>query len=76
MKWKAVARWVRDGKFYTSSGVSAGMDMTLGFICDHYSQGLAQQIANQTEYIWNADPNKDEFASLYGYSAKSNMTKA
>nr|WP_279894981.1 hypothetical protein [Pasteurella multocida] len=52
------------------------MDMTLGFIHDHYGQGLAQQIANQTEYIWNADPNKDEFASLYGYSAKSNMTKA
>ncbi|HDR0636557.1 DJ-1/PfpI family protein [Pasteurella multocida] len=75
VKWKAVARWVRDGKFYSSSGVTAGMDMTLGFIHDHYSQGLAQQIANQTEYIWNADPNKDEFASLYGYSAKSNMTK-
>lgn len=24
--WKPVARWVKSGKFYTSSGVSAGMD--------------------------------------------------
>ena len=28
------ARWVVDGRFYTSSGISAGMDMALGFIAD------------------------------------------
>ncbi|MDP9500183.1 DJ-1/PfpI family protein [Bisgaard Taxon 45] len=65
VKWKAVARWVREGKFYTSSGVSAGMDMTLGFICDQFGEELVYQIANQTEYVWNADPNKDDFATLY-----------
>ncbi|MGC6406920.1 DJ-1/PfpI family protein [Bisgaard Taxon 45] len=65
VKWKAVARWVREGKFYTSSGVSAGMDMTLGFICDQFGKELVYQIANQTEYVWNADPNKDDFATLY-----------
>ena len=27
--WKPEARWVEDGKFMTSSGVSAGMDMAL-----------------------------------------------
>ncbi|WP_101776391.1 DJ-1/PfpI family protein [Pasteurella oralis] len=67
VKWKTVARWVKDNKFYTSSGISAGMDMTLGFIRDHYSEALARQIANQTEYVWNDDPEKDEFAPLYGY---------
>ncbi|MDO5055049.1 MAG: DJ-1/PfpI family protein [Pasteurella oralis] len=67
VRWKAVARWVRDDKFYTSSGISAGMDMTLGFIRDHYGEELARQIANQTEYVWNDDPEKDEFAPLYGY---------
>lgn len=34
VKWVEEARWVVDGKFYTSSGVSAGMDMVLGFIRD------------------------------------------
>ena len=30
VRWRQKARWVSTGKFYTSSGVSAGMDMTLG----------------------------------------------
>ncbi|MGA6101822.1 DJ-1/PfpI family protein [Psychrobacter pocilloporae] len=36
VKWIPEARWVIDGKFYTSSGVSAGMDMALGFIADQH----------------------------------------
>ena len=38
VKWQRVARWVKEGKFYTSSGVSAGMDMALGFIVDYYGK--------------------------------------
>ena len=34
VKWISHARWVVDGKFYTSSGVSAGIDMALGFISE------------------------------------------
>jgi transcriptional regulator GlxA family with amidase domain len=30
--WQKQAYWVRDGKFFTSSGVFAGMDMSLGII--------------------------------------------
>lgn len=67
VQWQAVARWVKDGKFYTSSGVSAGMDMALGFIADHDGEPLAQDIANHTEYQWQRDPNVDHFAKLYGY---------
>ena len=48
--WVQQARWVVDGKFYTSSGVSAGMDMTLGFIADRHDVATARQIANYTEY--------------------------
>lgn len=50
--WVAQARWVVDGKFYTSSGVSAGMDMTLGFIADQYDTATARQIAQYIEYRW------------------------
>jgi DJ-1/pfpI family protein len=32
--------------------VAAGMDMTLGFINDHFGKELAQNIANETEYNW------------------------
>ena len=67
VKWEPVARWVKDGKFYTSSGVSAGMDMALGFIADYYGNDLAQDIANHTEYHWQKDPSVDNFARIYGY---------
>ncbi len=60
--WIEKARWVVDGKYYTSSGVSAGMDMTLGFISDVLGKGVAEEIADRIEYVWNSDPMSDPFA--------------
>lgn len=77
--WQAVARWVHDGKFYTSSGVSAGMDMTLGFIADIYGMACAQNIAFQTEYSWQYQPQQDDFAGHDGdhaHTATQYMQKA
>jgi len=62
VNWIKKARWVVDGKYYTSSGVSAGMDMTLGFIRDCFDEQTAIEIANHIEYIWNSDCSKDLFA--------------
>lgn len=61
VNWVQQARWVVDGKFYTSSGVSAGMDMTLGFIADRLDRDTARQIADQTEYRWQEDSEIDDF---------------
>jgi len=60
--WIERARWVTDGKYYTSSGVSAGMDMTFGFISDCFGKEKAEKIANHIEYIWNSDSTNDIFA--------------
>jgi putative intracellular protease/amidase len=60
--WIKKARWVRDGKFYTSSGVSAGMDMSLGFIADQFGIDSANEIARKIEYLWNSDQETDPFA--------------
>ena len=62
VNWVKKARWVRDGKFYTSSGVSAGIDMTLGFVGDIHGIDDSQAIANYIEYIWNQDMDDDPFA--------------
>lgn len=59
--WVQQARWVVDDKFYTSSGVSAGIDMTLGFIADRHDTATARQIANYTEYRWQEDSLLDDF---------------
>ena len=64
VNWVAQARWVVDGKFYTSSGVSAGMDMALGFIADRQDIEVARQIAHDIEYRWHEDSTQDEFYRL------------
>ena len=37
--WQEEARWVEDGKFITSSGVSAGIDMSLALIAKLFGEG-------------------------------------
>jgi putative intracellular protease/amidase len=62
--WVRKARWVVDGKFYTSSGVTAGIDMALGFVSDRSGQDYAQKIASGLEYLWNSDRDTDPFAGV------------
>lgn len=61
--WKQKARWTVDGKYYTSSGVSAGMDMTLGFLKDLHGATLAREVAHQIEYRWQENKDEDNFAN-------------
>ncbi len=63
--WQTHARWVVDGKYYTSSGVSAGMDMTLALIADLCGAEKARWVADYAEYRWSNDPDDDPFATLY-----------
>jgi transcriptional regulator GlxA family with amidase domain len=62
VKWKYRARWVVDNKYYTSSGISAGIDMSLGFVSDRFGKKKAEEIAKIMEYAWNNDKDKDSFA--------------
>jgi len=61
IKWNKKARWTVDGKFYTSSGVSAGIDMALGFLSDRYGTEFARKVAFEIEYNWTEDKHNDTF---------------
>jgi len=61
VQWVEQARWVEDGKFVTSSGVSAGIDMALGVIAKLYGRAHAEQVAVMTEYEWQSDATRDPF---------------
>lgn len=63
VEWIEAARWVVDGKFYTSSGVSAGMDMALDIIKKLWGEETAEQTCSYTEYLWNREMENDPFAS-------------
>ena len=61
VEWISEARWVEDGSVFTSSGVSAGMDMSLAVIASLFGEDTAMEIANYTEYVWNKNPDEDPF---------------
>lgn len=65
VNWIKKARWVKDGNIYTSSGVSAGIDMTLGFIADQLGYEIAKQQSIEIEYDWKEDSNWDPFSEIY-----------
>ena len=66
VEWVAQARWVEDGKFFTSSGVSAGMDMALAVMADLFGIEMAEKLALGCEYEWHRDASRDPFAKLAG----------
>ena len=64
--WQPHARWVEDGNYFTSSGVSAGIDMSLVVISRLFGEEKAEAIAVSAEYEWHRDPDWDPFAKVHG----------
>ena len=66
VNWIAKARWVEDSKYFTSSGVSAGMDMALAVIAKSFGREKSLEIASRAEYEWHEDSSWDPFAATAG----------
>ncbi|KAJ5679809.1 hypothetical protein N7462_008053 [Penicillium macrosclerotiorum] len=66
VQWIPHARWVTDGNVWTSSGVSAGIDVTLAWIEKVYGKAKAKHLSEQIEYTRHEDSNVDPFAQIYG----------
>ena len=69
VQWVKEARWVEDGPFVTSSGVSAGIDMALAVVARLAGREFSDQLAVMTEYEWHRDANWDPFARVHGLVA-------
>jgi transcriptional regulator GlxA family with amidase domain len=65
VRWVSKARWTVDGNVWTSSGISAGIDVTLAFIAHVYGDGVASGIAKLMEYERHQDPSQDPFATIF-----------
>ncbi len=62
VQWRRQARWVDDGTIITSSGVSAGIDMTLSLISRLLGHDMALTSARNMEYRWHEEASDDPFA--------------
>lgn len=61
-------RFVKDGKFWSSAGVSAGIDLSLAFLNDEFGEKTAEAIQFYAEYypsgiIYGSPENRDEAPS-------------
>lgn len=62
VNWVRKARWVEDGDLFTSSGVSAGTDMSLALIAKLLGREAMETTIKRSEYIPNLDADNDPFA--------------
>jgi len=46
-----------DGNIWTSSGVSAGIDVMLAWVSYMYGYATAKELADGAEYEWHQDPD-------------------
>lgn len=60
--WQRHARWTVDDKFYTSSGVSAGIDMSFAFLEHVTTRDFADNVAHDIEYVRIRDSQSDPFS--------------
>ncbi|KAJ7050434.1 class I glutamine amidotransferase-like protein, partial [Mycena amicta] len=65
IEWVPKARWVVDGKIWTSSGVSAGSDMALAFVEHITNARVARTIRGAIE-IAEVAQQEDPFAAFHG----------
>lgn len=65
VNWVKKARWIKDDNIYSSSGVSAGMDMALGFVADLLGYEVAKKQSIEIEYDWKEDSTWDPFYEIY-----------
>ncbi|KAL1893012.1 hypothetical protein Sste5346_006693 [Sporothrix stenoceras] len=63
--WVPSARWVVDGKVWTSSGVAAGMDMAYAFLKELYGDHPLDTYMNNVEYAPHTDATWDPFSVVH-----------
>lgn len=63
--WVHRARWVEDGNVWTSSGISAGIDVIFAWMRAVYGEEVAKDVADRMEYVAALDPDDDPFADRW-----------
>jgi transcriptional regulator GlxA family with amidase domain len=66
--WVPTARWVEDGKVWTSSGVAAGMDMMYAFVGHYWGFEAANSTVNGIEYTPHTNKDWDAFSVVHNVS--------
>ncbi|KAH7392646.1 DJ-1/PfpI family protein [Pyrenochaeta sp. MPI-SDFR-AT-0127] len=63
--WVPTARWVEDGNIFTSSGISAGIDVTYAWVSRVYGDEVAEFLSLSAEYDRETDANHDPYGKVW-----------
>lgn len=61
--------WVRDGNVYTSAGVTAGMDLALGFVEEDFGSDMALQVARDLVLFLRRPGGQSQFSAALSAQA-------
>ncbi|KAF2036065.1 class I glutamine amidotransferase-like protein [Setomelanomma holmii] len=65
VNWIPTARWTEDGNIFTSSGISAGIDVAYAFINRVYGEEVAHYLSLSSEYNRETDMHHDPYAAIW-----------
>jgi len=65
INWVAKARWVVDGNYWTSSGITAGIGMGHAFLVRLVGEEITRKITGATEVSFHGEGD-DEYAAFHG----------
>jgi len=54
--------WVKDGNIYTSAGISAGIDLALGWVEEDCGSAMAQEVAREFVLFLRRPANQDQLS--------------
>jgi transcriptional regulator GlxA family with amidase domain len=60
--------WVNCGKFWSSAGVSAGVDLSLALVAGDHGTALAQQVAREIVVYYRRPGGQSQFSSIETFS--------
>jgi transcriptional regulator GlxA family with amidase domain len=73
--WVPSARWVHDGKVWTSSGVAAGIDMTYALLSWMYGSDRLNATMNRIELSPHTDEHWDPYSVVHKVSNRTSLAE-
>lgn len=72
LKLDADAIYLRDGKFYTSAGVTAGIDLALALVADDLGETVALAVARELVVYFKRPGNQAQFSEPLQFQSRAN----
>ncbi|KAI8581004.1 hypothetical protein K450DRAFT_234160 [Umbelopsis ramanniana AG] len=75
VNWVQKARWVHEGRYWTSSGISAGMDVVAAYIRETFGEQIGELVPDILEYTPELNPDNDPFVDAWKKYLPPNQTE-